>query len=70
LNYAKFIESSQSNEVVCWHGSLNILSHLDTEESMTRIEGTDFASQLLKSIECGELVDRTNERIEDSQMKA
>jgi hypothetical protein len=53
--------------VICWHGSLNILSHRDTEESMTRIEGTDFASQLLKSIECGELVDSTNERIEYSQ---
>jgi hypothetical protein len=49
------------DDVICWHGSLNILSHRDTAESMTRVEGTDFASQLLKSIEPGELGSNSDE---------
>ena len=34
------------DDAIVWHGSLNILSHRDTSESMLRIPSADFAAQL------------------------
>src|SRR5690606_14572480 len=36
------------DERILWHGSLNILSHRDTHESMLRIESAGACSQLAR----------------------
>jgi hypothetical protein len=40
---------------VLWHGSLNILSHNNTRESMLRIESSDLVQEILMDLglECG-----------------
>jgi len=39
------------DEKILWHGSLNILSHRDTAESMLRLEGERAPLQLLRDLE-------------------
>jgi hypothetical protein len=38
------------DETILWHGSLNILSHNDTRESMLRIESADVAREVMQGL--------------------
>ncbi|GKT10090.1 phospholipase D-like domain-containing protein [Desulforhabdus sp. TSK] len=38
------------DEEVLWHGSLNILSHYDTRESMLRLESEDLVAEIVTSL--------------------
>jgi hypothetical protein len=42
------------DERVLWHGSLNILSHNDTRESMLRIESRDVAVEVMADLGIGD----------------
>jgi len=46
---------------VLWHGSLNVLSHSTTAESMLRLEGVGLVNEVLEDLRIVNLADRPGE---------
>ena len=54
---------------ILWHGSLNILSHNNTRESMLRFESTDLVQEIIAKLQLG--LDReTTESVRDGSIDA
>jgi hypothetical protein len=48
---------------IIWMGSLNILSHKDTQEQMTRFEGENAAKEIIRDMELNEVEIETLENL-------